>query len=139
MARMEWDADQLGRLEIDLTGTPKRVQFRAARTMATRVGPTVAKEMKVDAAGHQGNWFGMPGTSYNTPLEKHVSHEMVGPTEVEVGIENKGAGKLAHIIVFGSVNNAPVYDHMAGPRRALPRIERMLADTAEESMLGDEE
>ncbi len=64
---------------------------------------------------------------------------MVGPFEVEAGIENKGAGKLGHIIAYGSVNNGPAYDPMAGPRRALPHIERMLADTAEESVLGDEQ
>lgn len=139
MARMDWDADKLGRLVVDLNGTPRRVQARSRLAMDQRVGPMVAREMKTDARGHKGNWFGKPGTEYNTPLEKHVSHEMIGPFEVEVGIERKGAGKLAHIIVFGSVNNGPVYDHMAGPRRALPRVVKLLGDTGESSMLGDDE
>lgn len=138
MAGMEWDADELGRLVVDLRGAPHRMQRAARDALDTEIGPMVAKEMRVDAKGHKGNWFGIPGTSYNTPLEKHVSHEMVGRYEVEVGIEKKGAGKLAHIIVFGSVNNGPVYDHMAGPRRALPRVERLAGKRAEDSVLGDE-
>ena len=139
MASLEWDSAGLKRLEVDLKGTPRRAQFGAQKRLAGSVGRTLAREMRVDATGHQGNYFGKPGTSYNTPLEKHVSHEMVGPFEVEAGIEAKGAGKLGHIIAYGSVNNGPAYDPMAGPRRALPRIERDLADMAEESMLGDEQ
>ena len=134
-----WESSDLDRLVVDLTGTPRRIQRRAAQQLAGPVGRLVAREMRVDAAGHQGNWFGRPGTAYNTPLEKHVSHEMVGPYELEAGIEKKGAGKLGHIIAYGSVNNTPAYDPGAGPRRALPRVVDMLADTAEESMLGDEE
>jgi len=137
-SKIHIDDHELRQLEVDFREAPGRVQRSANRTLDGKVGPMVAKEMRVDATGHQGNWFGIPGTQYDTPLEKHVSHEMVDPWTVEVGIEAKGAGKLAHIIVFGSVNNAPVYDHMAGPRRALPRIERMLGDDAEDAVLGVE-
>jgi hypothetical protein len=92
--------------------------------------------MKDDASGHMGNWFGIPGTSYVTPLPQHVSHQMHGRWAVEAGIEPKGAGKLQNIIVFGSVNNAPVYDHTAAGRRTLPFATRWLRDAAEESVLG---
>ncbi len=138
MTRMEWDADELGRLVVDMRGAPHRMQRNAIDSLMTEIGPLVKREMKVDARGHKGNWFGMPGTSYNTPLEKHVNFEQVGKYEIEVGIDNVGAGKLANIIVFGSVNNDPVYDHMAGPRRALPRVERLAGNAAEDSVLGDE-
>lgn len=135
----EWGTDELRELSVDLSGTPNRIQRRAATQLAGPVGRLVAREMRQDARGHRGNWFGKPGTSFNTGLERHVSHEMVGPYELEAGIEAKGAGKLGHIIAYGSVNNAPAYDPGAGPRRALPKVVDMLADTAEESMLGDEE
>lgn len=138
MARLKWDSPELINLEVDLKGAPLRIQTRARARLAGPVGATIAREMRVDAKGHQGNWFGKPGTEYNTPLERHVSHEMVGMFEVEAGIENKGAGKLGHIIAYGSVNNGPAYDPMAGPRRALPRVERSLADMAEDAILGDE-
>lgn len=134
-----WDSPDMKKLEVDLKGTPRRVQSRAGKRLAGPVGRLLAREMRVDAAGHQGNWFGKPGTEFDTGLEHHVSHEMVGPFEVEAGIENEGAGKLGHIIAYGSVNNEPAYDPGAGPRRAMPRIVNMLADTAEESMLGDEQ
>ena len=61
---------------------------------------------------------------------------MIGPLAAEIGIEKKGAGKLAHIIVFGSANNAPVYDHTAALRRSIPAIEKVLADAAEGSVFG---
>lgn len=132
------ETDELSRLEVDFREAPGRMQRSANRTLDGKVGPMVAKEMRVDATGHQGNWYGRPGTQYDTPLENHVSHEMLDPWTVEVGIESKGAGKLAHIIVYGSAKNAPVYDHMAGPRRALPRIERLLGDDAEDAVFGVE-
>lgn len=133
-----WESPDLKKLELDLRGTPKRAQFGAAKKLAGPVGRRLAKEMRQDARGHKGNWFGNPGTSYVTPLDNHVSHEMVGPFELEAGIENKGAGKLGHIIAYGSVNNGPAYDPGAGPRRALPWIVESLADTAEDSMLGED-
>lgn len=134
--RLHIDDDELRTLELDLSRAPLRIQFGVAEALATRAAPLVEREMRIDARGHKGNWFGKPGTSYDTPLEKHVSSEMITDNTLEVGIEKNGAGSLAHIIVYGSVNNAPVYDHMAGPRRAMPRVEKAMADQAEEDVLG---
>lgn len=134
--RVDIDDDELHTLELDLSRAPLRIQFGVEEALATRAAPLVEREMRDDARGHQGNYFGKPGTSYDTPLERHVSSEMIRRDTLEVGIEKSGAGKLAHIIVFGSVNNAPVYDHMAGPRRAMPRVVKALADQAEEDVLG---
>lgn len=139
MGSVEWESPGLRRLEVDLRGAPLRVQAGTRKRLAGPVGRTLAREMRVDAAGHDGNYFGIPGTSFDTGLEKHVSHEMVGLFEVEAGIENKGAGRLGRIIAYGSVNNGPAYDPMAGPRRAMPRIENTLADMAEDAILGDEQ
>lgn len=135
---MAWNGSELKNLEIDLSGTPRRAQRRAQARLAGPVGRKLARAMRIDAAGHRGNYFGKPGTEYITPLDRHVSHEMVGPYEVEAGIENKGAGKLGHIIAYGSIKNAPAYDPGAGPRRVLPSIVNDLADMAEDAMLGDE-
>ena len=129
------DDSELRKLQLDLSGAPLRVQVNASKSVR-KGARLVDAQMTVDARGHQGNWFGIPGTGYETPLEKHVSHEMLGPLSAEIGIEAKGAGKLAHIIVFGSVNNGPVYDHTAAMRRSMPAIENILADAAEESVFG---
>jgi hypothetical protein len=136
--RYEMDSSDLTRLIIDLSEAPLRAQLRTRKTMQRQVGPKLRAEMAVDAAGHLGNWFGIPGTSYVTPLPPHVSFEMIGTFEVEAGIEAKGAGKLGGIIAKGSVNNAPAYDYRAGLRRTLPFAEKWLAETAQESVLGDD-
>lgn len=131
--------DEVRQLEVDLRGAPLRLQVESRRALARRVGPLLASAMRRDAAGHQGNYFGIPGTEFTTPLDKHVSHEMVDQDTVEAGIENKGAGRLGNIIARGSVNNAPAYDYMAGPRRSMPLIVEILTGVAEDAVLGDEE
>ena len=92
--------------------------------------------MVVDATGHMGNWYGIPGTEYATPLEEHVSHELIGSLKAEIGIEYEGAGKIAHIIVYGSEKNDPVYDHTKALTRSTPAILKLFADAAEDSVLG---
>lgn len=122
-------------LEVDLAGASLRVALNASQ--ATRDGAKVIdREMTIDATGHKGNWFGIPGTEFNTPLEEHVTHEMLGPMLAEIGIESKGAGSIGHIIAYGSVNNGPAYDPGAGPRRAMKRVIDIYADAGEESVLG---
>ncbi len=135
--RIHIDDSELKQLGIDMAGAPARIQLKAPTVLRTRVGPKLEREMKDDARGHMGNWFGIPGTSYVTPLPQHIDHQMAGTWAVEAGIKMEGAGKLQNIIVFGSVNNAPVYDHMAAGRRTLPFALRWLAEAAEESVIGD--
>lgn len=135
MNSIRFNGDELHQLQLDLSGAPLRVQTNASSAVRRAAG-IIDKQMTVDATGHQGNVFGKVGTEYDTPLQDHVSHEMLSPLRAEIGIEYKGAGKLAHIIAFGSANNAPVYDHMAGPRRALPSVEKVIADAAEDSVFG---
>lgn len=128
-------ANEVDKLYVDLTRAPLRVQFKAAAAMR-RSAAIVDVGMTTDAKGHKGNWFGKPGTSFNTPLQKHVSHEMIGPLTAEIGIEYVGAGQLGHIIALGSINNAPAYDHTAALRRSMSAVEKLLADAGEESVFG---
>lgn len=138
--KAEIDGREVKQLELDLRGAPARVKRNVDEALRTKVGPLLAREMRQDARGHKGNWFGRPGTSFDTHLERHVSHEMVTSDTVEAGIEAKGSGRLGHIIAYGSVKNpGGAYDPMAGPRRALPRIGRMFETVVEDSVLGDEE
>lgn len=123
------DDSELRTLELDISGAPGRIQRNAGVTLR-KVGRLVDKQMRVDASGHR----------YLKHLPEAVSHELIDPWTVEIGLgPKKGTqGALAHIIVYGSVNNAPVYDHTAGLRRSLPTIERMFADDAEDAVLGGE-
>lgn len=113
----------------DLRGAPTRVQFAARRAMPD-FSRRIEREMKVDAGGHR----------YLSHLPTAVSWEMLTQFESEIGLGPKRGtqGSLAHIIAHGSINNAPVYDYMAGPRRALPSIEQSCADLAEKSVFGGE-
>lgn len=126
---------ELRKLEVDISRAPGRVQ-RNARQEIIKGARMVKREMKVDASGHRGNYFGHPGTSFITPLPKAVNYELLTELEAEIGFDKQGAGKLANIFAFGSVNNSPVFDHTAGLRRSTPAIERSFADAAEESVLG---
>lgn len=128
MARNLLDDTELRQLEADLRGAPLRVR-RNASSVVRRGARMIDREMRKDARGHR----------HLAHLEDAVSHEMIGPLSAEIGLGPKRGtqGSLAHIIVYGSVNNAPVYDHTAGPRRALPGIAQLFADAAEDSVLGD--
>ena len=138
MAGIEFDDHELQVLYLDMREAPTRVQFGATRVV-NEGAKIIDRQMTIDATGHMGNYFGIPGTEYATPLEEHVSHEMLSKLEAEIGIEYKGAGKLAHIIAFGSVNNGPAYDPYAGPMRHIPSIESKFAEMAERSALGERE
>jgi hypothetical protein len=87
----------------------------------------LTREMKRDAAGHR----------FLPKLPQALSKEKLGPRDYLIGF-NTGSrrhqGSLAHIIVFGSVNNAPVYNFY-GPitRRAVPFVEHV-ARIAEDSI-----
>lgn len=132
--RVHLDYTQLRELAIDLSGAPMRVQFNARKGLRES-SKIVDQQMTIDATGHQGNWFGIPGTEYDTPLEKHVSWEFIGDLQTEIGIEAKGAGLLAPIIVFGSVNNDPTYDHTAALRRSMPAILNIFGRQAQDATL----
>lgn len=132
--RVHIDAHELRDLEFDLSKAPTRIRNPKALRQAARI---VEREMKVDAAGHVGSYFHKSKRHKDaTDLPKHVSSELISPTVAEIGIENKGAGALGHLIAYGGPYNEPAYDPGAGPRRAMPRVANEMADHAEESVLG---
>lgn len=129
---MSADTSQLKHLEYDLEKAPERVRSPKGLMAAGRI---VAREMRVDATGHKGNYFGKPGTEYLIPTPR-VSSELINDHVVEAGIEAKGVGNLFGIIAYGSTRNAPAYDPGAGPRRAMSRALDEMADHAEDSVFG---
>lgn len=122
------DDDELRNLEVDTSEAPKRIQWAANKTLR-RAGEILDEGMRQDASGHR----------FLPSLADAVSHEMRGEWEVEAGLSPQGKrnqGSIAHIMAYGSVNNAPVYDHTAVLRRSRPVIEKMFGDDVEESTLG---
>jgi hypothetical protein len=133
---VNFDTHELRALEFDMSGAPARIRNPAGVARSAKI---IEREMKVDAAGHVGSYFTpLKRHKSATDLPRHVSSEMVGTLTAEIGIENKGAGKLGAIIAYGVPGkSSPAYDPGAGPRRAMPRVLNILADQAEESVLGE--
>lgn len=127
MGRIELEHREVDNLYYDLRGAPARIQWEVRGHMP-EYARMVEVEMKRDARGHR----------HLSHLPAAVTWEMIDAFEAEIGLGPPGQGSLAHIIVYGSVNNGPVYDAQAGPRRALPRIAEKVADLAEKSVLGGE-
>lgn len=126
MRSIHWYDAELEALEIDLAAAPGRMQRNAPDVLRAKVGPRLHEEMKRDATGHR----------YLGKLPRAVSWEMRGDWAVEAGLSPGGQGSLAHIIVYGSVNNGPVYDHTAALRRTEPFALKWLADVSEKAVLG---
>lgn len=126
---MSWrfDTSEVDALAADFTRGPGRVQ-RGARRVLGRSARRVQAGMRADASGHR----------YLPELPGTVGRDQVGSLEYEVGFDRRGQGKLANIIVFGSINNAPVFDHTSALRRDVPLLERDAADMAEGAALADD-
>jgi hypothetical protein len=129
-----FDTRELVALEADLKAAPLRLQVNMGQVLQ-RAGRTLQDEMQQDARdGRRSN------PSRIKHLPKSVTWERTGLFELEAGIDPKrgSQGPLGHIIVHGSVNNAPIYDYTAAGRRAVPRVEQWAADGAEDAVLGDD-
>jgi hypothetical protein len=133
--RIRADTTEVRNLLIDLKGAPLRIQLRATKVLDSS-RRLVERRMKVEARGHEGNWFGKPNTQYPMHLSRYVSSEFLTRETVEIGFEDRGSGQLVHLLANGSVNNAPVYDPTDVLRRSEPEILRLAAGEAEESVLG---
>lgn len=127
MAYVSIDTREVRALAINLKNAPNRLQRKAPRTMRK-----IARELEVamtkDASGHRY----LPKFAPEIGKRKR---DRLG-LSWEVGFKRHGQGKLAHIIVFGSVNNAPVYEFHGPLRKKTPEMLRRLGADAEDAVLG---
>jgi hypothetical protein len=126
----EIDDSELRTLQIDLSEGPARMQLGGHKVLG-RAGDLVNRGMKRDARGHR----------YLPRLPRSVSNEFLDYWTQEIGLSPIPGtqGRLAHIIVYGSINNPPVYDHTAALRRETPAILDMFAGEAEDDTLGSKQ
>lgn len=117
--------EQVENLYLDLRDARFRIQWGAEKTLR-QSAKVVNAAMREDASGHR----------YLPGLPRAVSDNMIGKYEAEIGLSPGGQGSLAHIIAYGSVNNAPVYDYTAGLRRSEPIIDELFSGMAEDAVLG---
>lgn len=126
------DASQVNRLAVDLERAPKRLQFAARKTMK-RSALAIKTRMQEDFSGHR--YAGaVPGSLEFQQLDGHGFHYEIG--ELDSGGPQWG---LAAILAFGTSNNAPVVDHVAGLRRETPIMLAHLGADAEDAVLGGAE
>lgn len=131
--RASIDTRQIRQLTADLTGAPGRIQRAAPRSLKKDIR-ILHRAMKRDATGHRY----LKGRGGAAPFQAHVAWEQTDALGLayEVGFDKTGSGKLANIIVFGSVNNAPVYDFHGPLVRQTPVIVANLGSIAEGAVLG---
>lgn len=129
------DSHEVKELALDLAKAPGRIQRRVPAVL--RKGAVEVKkgmrhdfrDKPISKAGHRG---------YYPHLLRAIGYDELTPYDYEIGIDkNAHQGALGNIIAFGTAHNGPEVDHTAALRREAPAIERHLADTAEESVLGD--
>src|SRR5699024_6265133 len=125
--RAHVDTSELRELAVDLSRAPGRLQRRAPKTM--RWGARkVRRAMRRDAAGHRHlPWF--------RPEVNMDRIDAIG-LAYEIGFDKHEQGKLANIIVFGSINNDPFDDFTAALRGEIPRIVHRLGNDAETAVFG---
>lgn len=133
MDHIDIDSREVETLALDLSKAPGRIQ-RKAPGVLRRGAVEIKKGMRRDffsqpkVRGHRG---------YYPKVARAINYDELTPYDYEIGVDkNSDQGPLAHILAFGSVNNAPVVDKNAALRRELPIIQEHLADAAEESVLG---
>lgn len=120
--RVEFDTSELKALTADLSAGPGRMQRRAVKVFEVAANKIKAG-MREDASGH----------AYLGRLAYAVNYDRTGLLDYEIGFDKQGQGNLANIVVYGSVNNAPVFDHTNSLRREVPHMVRNLADEAEDA------
>lgn len=123
--RIKFDTSEVDRLALDLSRAPGRIQRSAAKVMLVAANK-IKKGMRRDADGHDY----LPHIGYT------VNYDKLGDLSYEIGFDKEGQGNLANVLVYGSVNNAPVWNHTAPLYRELPHITANLGDAAAEAALG---
>lgn len=128
MAGVRFDTSEVDRLAADLTQAPRRLQFKA-RGVMKKGALEILRGMRRDFSGH----------SHAPHVPRSLEMEPRGAFGWEIGELDSAGGQwgIAHILAYGTSNNAPVVDHRAALRKEIPEIMRHLSEAAEESVLGD--
>ena len=131
--RVSIDTREVRQLSVDLSRAPGRAQRRAPQAMRKNIR-ALYRAMKRDATGHRY----LSGGRGGRPLQALMAWEQTDALGLvyEVGFDKESTGKLAHIIVFGSVNNAPVYEFHGPLVTQTPKLLNDLGAMAENAVLG---
>ncbi len=117
------DASEVHTLTLDLESAPARLRDNADEVFKNEAS-ALNRDMKRDAMGHR----------YLPVFAQHMTAQKVGHLHHIIGFNKVKQAKLANIIVFGSVNNAPVYNFYGPLTRRTPYFVEHLARIAEDSV-----
>lgn len=117
---MHVDAHEVYELALDLETAPARLKDELDEVFRNEAD-ALKRDMRRDAENHR----------YLPKFARTISAEKVGSLDHIVGFNKTGQGNLANIIVFGSVNNAPVYNFYGPLIRRTPFFVEHLARIAE--------
>jgi hypothetical protein len=120
---MKVEHKEVTTLVIDLSEAPSRLADNLDSVFANEAD-ALLRDMRRDAAGHR----------FLPNLPSHLRKWKLGPLSHEVGFVTGDQGSIAHIIVNGSVNNAPVYDFYGPLTRRTEPFVRHIANIAEDSI-----
>ena len=135
-SRIRFDTSELDRLAVDLSKAPGRIQRKAPKVMH-RAAFEIKKGMRRDLTEGLYNH----GRSHIPQMSNKINYDRLDGLGLayEIGIDKGGQGNLGNFAAFGSINNAPIFDHTASLRRELPNIMRNLGDAGEDAVLGGPE
>ncbi len=127
MTSIHFDTSEINQLAVDFSRAPGRMQ-RAAPKVMHKTAFDIKTRMRRDATGHR----------YLPKFAREVNYERIDTLGLhyEIGFDKAGQGKLANIIVFGSINNAPVYDFYGALYAETRTLASKLADAGHDSALG---
>lgn len=123
------DASEVHTLTLNLERAPERLKGNLDEVFKNEAS-ALQRDMKRDAQNHRY----LPDNAKGGGFARQMTAQKVGPLEHIIGFNKRGAGKLANIIVFGSVNNAPVYNFYGPLMRRTPFFVEHIARIAEDSI-----
>lgn len=135
-SRIRFDTSELERLAVDLSKAPGRLQRRAPKVFA-RAAFEIKKQMRKDLREGMYNHR----RTHIPDMLGQINYDRLDTLGLayEIGIDKDGQGKLGNFAAFGSINNAPIFDHTSSLRRELPNLVRHLGDAGEDAVLGGAE
>ena len=131
--RIRFDTSELERLAVDFSEAPGRIQRKAPKVMQ-RAAFNIKFAMRRDLLAGMHNH----GRTHIPDMSRQINYDQLDAIGLayEIGIDKDGQGKLGNFAAFGSINNAPIFDHTDSMRREMPRLLRALGAVAEDSVFG---
>lgn len=117
------DSSEVNSLTISLEHAPKRVVDNVGQVFANEAD-ALNRDMRRDASGHR----------YLPKFARTITAQKVSELHHVIGFNKVGQGQLANIIMFGSVNNAPVYNFYGPLIRRTPAFLEHLGRVSEDSI-----